>query len=62
MVDSLALGVGGLEFYKKAFIDLDEAALQSDQMKEVFNRWQFYALLLMIIFLGGLEPRNRDGD
>jgi len=38
MAESLALGVGGLEFYKKAFIDLDEAALQSDQMKEVFNR------------------------
>ncbi len=36
--DGVVLSVGGTEFYKKAFIDLDPAALASDQMTEVFNR------------------------
>ena len=38
MFDGVVLSVGGVEFYKKAFIDLDPAALGSDQMTEVFNR------------------------
>ena len=38
MFDGVVLSVGGVEFYKKAFIDLDSAALGSDQMVEVFNR------------------------
>jgi glucose/mannose transport system substrate-binding protein len=38
MFDGVVLSVGGVEFYKKAFIDLDPAALGSDQMVEVFNR------------------------
>lgn len=38
MFDGVVLSVGGVEFYKKAFIDLDPAALGSDQMLEVFNR------------------------
>jgi glucose/mannose transport system substrate-binding protein len=36
--DGVVLSVGGVEFYKKAFIDLDPEALASDQMTEVFNR------------------------
>lgn len=36
--DGVALSVGGVEFYRKAFIDLDPAALGSDQTVEVFNR------------------------
>jgi glucose/mannose transport system substrate-binding protein len=38
MFDGVVLSVGGVEFYKKAFIDLDPAALGSEQMTEVFNR------------------------
>ena len=36
--DSAVLSVGGTEFYTKAFIELDEEALGSEQMVEVFNR------------------------
>jgi glucose/mannose transport system substrate-binding protein len=36
--DAVVMSVGGPEFYKKAFIDLDPAALGSDQMKEAFDR------------------------
>ncbi|MCB1427892.1 MAG: carbohydrate ABC transporter substrate-binding protein [Nitratireductor sp.] len=36
--DGIVLSVGGVDFYKKAFIDLDPATLGSDQMKEVFDR------------------------
>lgn len=36
--DSAVLSVGGTDFYTKAFVDLDEEALGSDQMVEVFNR------------------------
>lgn len=38
MVDAITLSVGGLDLYKKAFIDLDEDTLRSEQMKEVFAR------------------------
>jgi glucose/mannose transport system substrate-binding protein len=38
MFDGVVLSVGGVEFYKKAFIDLDPEALGSEQMVEVFNR------------------------
>jgi glucose/mannose transport system substrate-binding protein len=38
MFDGVVLSVGGVEFYKKAFIDLDAEALGSEQMVEVFNR------------------------
>ena len=36
--DGVALSVGGPEFYKAAFIDLDPAALGGAQMIEAFNR------------------------
>ena len=36
--DSVVLTTGGPGFYKKALIDLDPAALGSDQMKTVFQR------------------------
>ena len=38
MFDGIVLSVGGVEFYKKAFIDLDAETLGSEQMVEVFNR------------------------
>jgi len=37
MFDSVVASTGGVEFYKKAFIDLDESALKSDTMKESFD-------------------------
>ncbi|GEO12876.1 ABC transporter substrate-binding protein [Microvirga aerophila] len=36
--DSAVMATGGPEFYKKALIDLDPAALGSDTMKKVFER------------------------
>ena len=36
--DSIVLSVGGKDFYQKSLIDLDEAALGSEMMKEAFNR------------------------
>lgn len=36
--EAVVLSTGGGEFYKKAMIDLDPAALKSDQMKTVFER------------------------
>ncbi len=37
MFDSVVASTGGIEFYKKAFIDLDPAALKSDTMKKSFD-------------------------
>jgi glucose/mannose transport system substrate-binding protein len=36
--DAVAMSTGGPEFYKKAFIDLDPETLESDTMKQVFER------------------------
>ena len=36
--DSVVMATGGPDFYKAAMIDLDEAALGSDTMREVFDR------------------------
>lgn len=38
--DSVVMGAGGPEFYKKAFIDLDPAALNSPEMVEAFKRME----------------------
>jgi len=35
--DSVVMSTGGPEFYKKAFVDLDENALKSDTMKKSFD-------------------------
>jgi glucose/mannose transport system substrate-binding protein len=37
MFDSVVASTGGIDFYKKAFIDLDEGALKSDTMKKSFD-------------------------
>jgi glucose/mannose transport system substrate-binding protein len=37
MFDSVVVSTGGVDFYKKAFIDLDESALKSDTMKKSFD-------------------------
>jgi glucose/mannose transport system substrate-binding protein len=37
MFDSVVASTGGIEFYKKVFIDLDESALKSDTMKKTFD-------------------------
>ncbi|WP_170327638.1 ABC transporter substrate-binding protein [Ruegeria arenilitoris] len=39
--DAVAMSAGGPEFYKAAFIDLDEETLGSDTMKEAFDRMTF---------------------
>ena len=36
--EAVALGVGGAEFFRKAFVELDEATLISDTMKAVFDQ------------------------
>lgn len=36
--DGVALSIGGVEFYKKAFIDLDSKALNSPEMVKAFDR------------------------
>lgn len=36
--EAVALGVGGPEFFQKAFVDLDEATLTSDKMMAVFDQ------------------------
>ena len=36
--DGVALSAGGVEFYKKAFIDLDQKALNSAEMVKTFDR------------------------
>ena len=38
MFDAVVMSTGGPDFYKKAFIDLDPAALGSDTMVEAFDR------------------------
>jgi len=37
MFDSVVMSTGGPDFYKKAFIDLDDATLKSDTMKKAFD-------------------------
>ena len=37
MFDSVVMSTGGPDFYKKAFVDLDESALKSDTMKKAFD-------------------------
>jgi glucose/mannose transport system substrate-binding protein len=37
LFDSVVASTGGIEFYKKAFVDLDESALKSDTMKKAFD-------------------------
>ena len=36
--EAVALGVGGAEFFQKAFVELDEATLTSDTMKALFDQ------------------------
>ncbi len=40
MFDGVVLSVGGTDFYKAAFIDLDPAALGGEQMVEAFRRME----------------------
>jgi glucose/mannose transport system substrate-binding protein len=37
LFDSVVASTGGIDFYKKAFIDLDESTLKSDTMKKSFD-------------------------
>ena len=36
--EAVALGIGGAEFFQKAFVELDQATLKSDTMKAVFDQ------------------------
>lgn len=38
--DSVALGVGGADFYRKAFMNLDESALKSETMERVLHTFR----------------------
>ncbi len=38
--ESVALGVGGVEFYKKALVQLDQTTLKSDTMKKVLTTFK----------------------
>ncbi|MCV6576995.1 MAG: ABC transporter substrate-binding protein [Cohaesibacter sp.] len=38
MFDGVVLSVGGVDFYRKAFVDLDPATLGSEKMNEAFER------------------------
>lgn len=38
MFDGVVISTGGVDFYRKAFIDLDPGALGSDTMKQAFDR------------------------
>ncbi len=46
LFDSVALGIGGPEFYRQAFLDLDIGALGGDTMIEIFD--QMRALSTMV--------------
>ncbi|MGB5598502.1 MAG: hypothetical protein WBM66_07250, partial [Thiothrix litoralis] len=35
--ESIVLGTGGADFYRKAFVDLDPASLDSDTMVKAFD-------------------------
>ncbi|MDJ0995501.1 MAG: ABC transporter substrate-binding protein [Dinoroseobacter sp.] len=39
--DAVVMSTGGADFYKAAFVDLDEDALGSDTMKEAFDRMAY---------------------
>ena len=63
MFDSVVMSTGGPDFYKKAFIDLDESALKSDTMKKSFdNLAKLRDLRRSQLRRPRLEPRHRDGD
>ncbi len=63
MFNSVVMSTGGPDFYKKAFIDLDESALKSDTMKKSFDNLAKLARLHRPELRGArLEPRHRDGD
>ena len=63
MFDSVVASTGGIDFYKKAFIDLDESALKSDTMKKSFdNLGQAARLRRSELRRPRLEPRHRHGD
>ncbi|MGQ3213196.1 ABC transporter substrate-binding protein [Shinella sp.] len=38
LFDSVALGIGGPDFYRKAFVDLDDATLRGETMVKVFDQ------------------------
>ena len=63
MFDSVVASTGGIDFYKKAFIDLDESALKSDTMKKAFdNLAKLRAYVDPELRRPRLEPRDRHGD
>ena len=38
-LEIVALGMGGADFYKKAFVELDDTTLRSDTMKKVYDQF-----------------------
>jgi glucose/mannose transport system substrate-binding protein len=52
LFDSVALGIGGPDFYRKAFVDLDPAALSGDTMVKVFDQMRILSTMVDKNFAG----------
>ena len=63
MFDSVVASTGGIEFYKKAFVDLDESGAEVGHDEEVVRQPRQAARLCRSqLRRPRLEPRHRDGD
>ena len=51
MFDSVVIGAGGTDLYKRAFMDLDPAALSSPEMVEAFTRMETLRAHIPVVYL-----------
>ena len=47
LFESLALGMGGKEYYQKAFVELDPVALGSDTSRQILDRFRELSELVL---------------
>jgi glucose/mannose transport system substrate-binding protein len=52
LFDSVALGIGGPDFYRKAFVDLDADALSGETMVKVFDEMRVLSKMVDENFVG----------
>lgn len=52
LFDSVALGIGGPDFYRKAFVDLDPAVLSGETMVKVFDEMRVLSTMVDTNFAG----------